>query len=321
VIPLHIERIGLALPPNTENAEELSKKIGRSADWIRRRAGVETRHISDLSMPELGAQAGLDALGDGPPPDLLINASGVAHQVLPDTSVFIQNAMGLSAIPSFSIHATCLSFIAALQCASGLLNQGFYRRILVVSSDLGSRGRNFEEAESAALLGDGAAAAVLTLPPEGIISGMHSFKMKTYPEGREFTAVRGGGTRLHPQNPATTAADNLFHMKGPAIFKMALRETPPIIDAVLKKAHLEKQDLQLVVPHQASGFGVEVYRRYGFSEKQVVDIVEKQGNCVSASIPMALAHAIQTRRLNRGDDFMLVGTGAGLSIAACILRF
>jgi len=321
VIPLHIERVGLALPAKTESAEELSHKIGRSADWIRRRAGVETRHISDVSMPELGAKAGLDAVGDGPPPDLLINASGVAHQVLPDSSVFIQEAMGLSGVPSFSIHATCLSFLAALQCASGLLNQGFYQRILVVSSDLGTRGRNFEEAESAALLGDGAAAAVLTLPPQGMTSGMHAFKMQTYPEGREFTAVRGGGTRLHPHNPDTKPVDNLFHMKGPAIFKMALRETPPIIDTVLKQAQLEKQDLELVIPHQASGFGVEVYRRYGFSDKQVVDLVAKQGNCVAASIPMALAHAVESKRLNRGDDFMLVGTGAGLSIAACILRF
>ena len=140
MIPIFIERMGLALPPTVETAAELAKKIGRSEDWIKRRAGVHERRISELSMPELAAKAGLDALGDGPLPDLILNASGVAHQVLPDTSVFIQEAMGFSGIPSFSVHATCLSFLTALQTASGLLNTGSYQRILVISADLGSRG-------------------------------------------------------------------------------------------------------------------------------------------------------------------------------------
>ena len=321
MIPIFIERMGLALPPTVETAAELALKIGRSEDWIKRRAGVHERRISALSMPELAAKAGLEALGDGPLPDLILNASGVAHQVLPDTSVFIQEAMGFSGIPSFSVHATCLSFLTALQTASGLLNTGSYQRILVISADLGSRGRNFDEAESAALLGDGAAAAVLTLPPAGSQSGIETFKMKTFPEGAELTAVRGGGTRLHPQNPETTPADNLFHMRGTAVFKMALRETPPLIDQSLEEIGIQKSDLKVVVPHQASGFGVEVYRRYGFSSDQVIDLVSTQGNCVSASLPMSLAQAISSGRLERGDRFMLVGTGAGLSIAAAILTY
>ena len=321
MIPLFIERMGLALPPTIETAAQLAPKIGRSEDWIQRRAGVYERRISELSMPELAAQAGRDAIVDGPLPDLILNASGVAHQVLPDTSVFIQEALGFSGIPSFLVHATCLSFMTALQTGAGLLNTGSYRRILVISADLGSRGRNFEEAESAALLGDGAAAAILTLPPEGSSSGVVTFKMKTFPEGAELTAVRGGGTRLHPQNPETTPADNLFHMRGTAVFKMALRETPPLIDQSLEEAGIQKADLKVVVPHQASGFGVEVYRRYGFSKDQVIDLVGTQGNCVAASLPMSLAQAIAMGRLERGDRFMLVGTGAGLSIAAAILTY
>ena len=191
----------------------------------------------------------------------------------------------------------------------------------MVSADLGSRGRNFDEAESAALLGDGAAAAVLTLPSERDTSGIVAFTMKTFPEGAELTAVRGGGTRLHPQDPRTTPADNLFHMRGTAVFKMALRETPPLIDQCLEEAGLQKSDLKIVVPHQASGFGVEVYRRYGFSEEQVIDLVGTQGNCVAASLPMSLAQAIAAGRLQRGDRFMLVGTCAGLSFAATILTY
>jgi len=162
---------------------------------------------------------------------------------------------------------------------------------------------------------------LLTAPPEKSTAGLLSFEMTTLPEGAEYTAVRGGGTRLHPENPATQKADNLFHMKGPAIFKMALREAPKVIDKCLEKAGINKEDLALVVPHQASGFGVEVYRRYGFSNEQVFDVVSEQGNCVAASIPLALATSLQKGQLQRGDLFMLVGTGAGLSVAAAILRY
>ena len=110
-------------------------------------------------------------------------------------------------------------------------------------------------------------------------------------------------------------------MKGTAVFKMALRKAPEVIDEVLAQAGIQKSDLKIVVPHQASGFGVEVYRRFGFSEEQVIDVVGQFGNCVAASIPMALAHAAQNERINRGDLVMLVGTGAGLSIAATVLRY
>ena len=191
--------MGIALPSTIQNADELASKLGRSARWIRERAGVETRHISQKSMPELAAEAANKVLQkSGETPDLILSASGVAHQVLPDNSVFVQKAMGLSGIPSFSVHATCLSFLTALQTAAGLINTQAYQRILVVSADLGSRGRNFEEPESAALLGDGAAAALLTAPPEKSTAGLLSFEMTTLPEGAEYTAVRGGGTRLHP---------------------------------------------------------------------------------------------------------------------------
>jgi 3-oxoacyl-[acyl-carrier-protein] synthase-3 len=320
MIPLRIEAIDLQLPPQIQTAESLAKKIGKSAEWIQQRAGVQERRIAQVSMPTLAAQAATKVFDRAHPPDLILNASGVGYQVLPDSSVFIQKALGLSGIPCFSIHATCLSFLTALQSAAGLLATHTYQRILIVSADLGTRGRNFQEPESAALLGDGAAAALVTLPIESN-SAILSHCMRSFPEGAEYTSVRGGGTRLHPQDARTTPADNLFHMQGKAVFKMALREAPSVINQALSQAGLEKSDLRLVVPHQASGFGVEVYRRFGFHSDQVIDVVGQFGNCVAASIPMALAHAVHNGLLTRGDKVMLVGTGAGLSIAATILRF
>ena len=111
----------------------------------------------------MAANAFTKANGNKEKPDLIINASGVPKQTLPDTSVFIQKELGYDGIPSFSVHSTCLSFIVALNTAVSLLATNSYKRILIVSSDRGTRGRNFNEPESSALLGDAAAAIYLSL--------------------------------------------------------------------------------------------------------------------------------------------------------------
>ena len=129
--------------------------------------------------------------------------------------------MGLDGIPSFSIHCTCLSFIAALHTASSLIQSKSYKRILIISSDRGTIGRNFEEPESASLLGDGAA-AVLVEPSDTMDRSQFLYHtMSTWPSGTKLTEVRGGGTRKHPLDPNTSRNDNLFSMDGPAVYKIA----------------------------------------------------------------------------------------------------
>ncbi|HIN19660.1 MAG TPA: ketoacyl-ACP synthase III, partial [Candidatus Marinimicrobia bacterium] len=105
---------GLYLPPTVETAEELARKINKTPQWIISRAGVKERRVSQIDVDEMGALAIKDAVGNKQKPDLIINASGVPKQVIPDTSVFMQKELGYSGIPSFSVHATCLSFIVAL---------------------------------------------------------------------------------------------------------------------------------------------------------------------------------------------------------------
>ena len=151
---------GLYLPPAVETAEELAPKINKTPQWIISRAGVKERRVSQIDVDEMGAIAARKALGSETP-DLILNASGVGKQVIPDSSVFIQKELGFEGIPCFSIHATCLSFLVALNTAALFIEQGAYNKILIVSSDRGTRGRNYNEPESAALLGDAAAAILI----------------------------------------------------------------------------------------------------------------------------------------------------------------
>ena len=319
---IKISGTGIYLPPRVENSEELVTKINKPVDWIHQKAGVFERRVSDIDVDKMGAIAGKEALNNGPPPDLIINASGVPKQTIPDTSTFFQKEMGFDGVPSFSIHCTCLSFIVALHTASSLIQSKSYKRILIISSDRGTVGRNFKEPESACLLGDGAAAVLVEPSDPKDHSQFLYHTMNTWPSGTELTEVRGGGTRKHPLDPNTSRNDNLFSMDGPAVYKIARKEVYRMLLKTLKETGLKRQSIDWVVPHQASKKAVEAYSTVGgFKKEKVLETVSRFGNCVAASVPMTLVMAIKNDQIKRDDLVMLIGTGAGLSAACSIFRY
>jgi 3-oxoacyl-[acyl-carrier-protein] synthase-3 len=311
----------LYAPSRVETAAELGPRIGRSEEWILTRTGVRERRISEEPIEVMAARAALSALGSGPAPDLIVNASVSARQLLPDTSVYVQEQLGLEGIASYTVHASCLSFLVALHNVAALVATGAYRRVLVVSAERSSANRNLAEPESAALVGDGAAAAVLEPTPRDEASALLGWRMTTWPKGAGFTEVRGYGLRRPVNDPQTRPEDYLFSMDGPSVYRMARRRVLELVQELLADHGLQPGDVDWVVPHQASGPGLELLPRLGFPAERVVNIVGQYGNCVAASIPMALAHLASSGRVRRGDRVLLLGTGAGLGVAGALLRW
>lgn len=318
-LQVEISGLGLHLPPTIETAEYLAPRIGRSAGWIRSRTGVNERRISHLDVAEMSADAGRQALGEGPPPDLLINCGLSPAQLIPDTAPFVLHALGLSGIPAWSIHATCLGFLVALQNATALLQTGAYGRILVVAAERGTMSRDLSDPGSAALIGDGAGAVLLTRPDQPH-KGILAQRLITLPEGRALAELRGHGSRKPPGHPDTRPEDNLFRMDGPRIYKLARKAVDEVVAHVLSEAGLGVTDIDLVVPHQASGPALMVLSRMGFAEDRVVNCIGRFGNCIAASLPMTLALARQEGRLREGQKVLLLGTGAGVSVGAAVLQ-
>ena len=316
-----ISGLGIYLPPKIEYSKDTALKINKDEKWIIKKTGVYERRVSDIDVDEMGAEAAKKALLNNQKPDLIINASGVPKQSIPDTSVFFQKALKLEGVPCFSIHATCLSFLVALRNAISLIDTDTYNRILIISADRGTLGRNFNEPESASLLGDGAASILIekTNSKESILK---YWKMHTWSSAADLTEVRGGGTRLHPQDFKTKPTDNLFTMNGPAIYKIARIKSYKMLLQTLKNNKLKKKDIDWIVPHQASGKAITAYHSIGgFKESKVVNIISKTGNCVAASLPIAFITAVQDHRIKKGDLIYFTGTGAGLSMASCLLKY
>ncbi len=317
MLPVRIERLSLKLPERVETAAELAPQVGRSEEWILSRTGVAKRHIHDGPVEELAAEA-VRGLSLEVPPDLLINASLTPRQLIPDTSCFVMRELGWSGFPSHSVHATCLSFLVALQQAAALLSAGVYERVVVVSAERGSICRDFDEPESAVLIGDGAAAVLLTRGDGA--QGLLGLRIETYPEGAELAELRGCGVYRHPNHAHTRPSDNLFHMRGPRLYRHAVPRVEALVKGLLAELHMSPQDIDLVVPHQASGPALAAIPRFGFDPSVIVNVVAEHGNCIAASMPMALAHASQQGRLTPGSRVLLLGTGAGLNVGAAILE-
>ncbi|MBN1757540.1 MAG: ketoacyl-ACP synthase III [Chitinispirillaceae bacterium] len=313
---------GIYIPPKVQTSAELSRLIGRSEDWIISRTGVVNRHIAEEPMDAMGAKAAHVALQNGPPPDCIINASTTPLQLIPDSSVFIQKELGLDGIPSWSVQATCLSFVIALNSAAALVQTGVYKRVLIVSSETGTPWRDLNEPESAALFGDGAAAVVIEPAPEGEQSRLCDWVMTTWPKGADSTEFRGAGSRRPPFiSDVTRPEDYLFHMKGPKIFRFAIPRAKEALEVLFKRNNLEIKDIDRLILHQASGKAIEQYVHYGFEREKVEKNLDEYGNCISASIPMTLALADRKGRLKRGDNLLIGGTGAGLSVAFALLKW
>jgi len=311
---------GLCVPDTIETAEDLSPRVGRSVNWIKSRTGVLERRVASEPSFVYGARAARQALGDGGPPDLVINASLTPYQLIPDTSVFLMRELGFEGTPSFSVHATCLSFLVALaHSVAPLLQVGTYKRILVVSAEIASICRDFDHPESAVLLGDGAGAAVFEWSDES--SGLLSFAMRTVPSGAELAELPGCGTHFPPEDPDTPVGSTKFRMNGPRIYRLATAHLTAAVLECLEPHGLALDEVDLCIPHQASGPALEAMRRANVAKGNLIDILGKYGNCIAAGIPMALHEAISTGRLQRGDRALLVGTGAGLHCAAALLEY
>lgn len=318
---LKVKSTALYVPPQVDTVVEIAALVGRSEEWIRSRTGVERRHRCEEPLEIFAARPALEALGDEKP-DLLIYASATPRQLIPDTSVFVARELGLSNIACHSVHSTCLSFLVALHTAAAYISCGAYHKILIVSAEVTSRSLRLEEPESAALLGDGAAAALLVPTPREEQSALLAWRFKTFPEAADLAQFPGAGMRHHPNAKDTISEHNQFTMNGPRIYKFAIPHIKEVISVVLESSNLTINDIRFVIPHQASGRGLDAALSFcGVPVEKVINIIAEYGNCVAASIPMALAAVHSQGKLQRGDHILLVGTGAGLSVGAAILRW
>lgn len=320
---------GKYLPSKKVASFEIDERFGKAIGWVKSKSGVEVRSfVEGETASEMAALAVHEAVKAAnielSQIDCIVSVSGTAEQPIPCNAALIQRQIGLSAsrIPCFDINSTCLSFVTGLDTISYLVSSGRYKYVLLVASEVASVGLNWSAQENAMLFGDGAAAVIISSSAKQEPSKILAGHMETFSEGAHFTEVRGGGTKIHPNDSRAKETDFLFHMDGKAVFKLSSKYLHTFMERLLTEAGCTLHDIDLVIPHQASGMAMRILRnKLGIAEEKFMSIIHNHGNTIAASIPMALHEAIQQGKLVRGQRVMLLGTSAGLSIGGMIFDY
>jgi 3-oxoacyl-[acyl-carrier-protein] synthase III len=297
---------GIAVPDKVVTNDDLSARLDTSDAWIRERTGIVERRIGGTTS-ELAVEAGRAAIvrADLQPQDidLLVLATTTADAIVPATSATVQDALGTSG-GAFDINAACSGFVYALVAAHGMVLAGA-KRVLAIGSETLSRITDWDDRSIAILVGDGAGAVVLeaTDGPSELLS----WDLGANGALRHLLKCDHGG---------------YLYMNGKEIFRHAVHAVVSSSEAALSRAGLTAADVDLFVPHQANARIITAAsQRLGIPEDRCVVTIDRYGNTSSASIPLALADALETGQLQPGALVLLSGFGGGMTWASAVLRW
>lgn len=322
--PVGIIGTGKYVPERILTNQDLEQMVETNDEWIVTRTGIRERRLassaeatSDLALEASKraiAAAGLTAEDI----DLIIVATITPDMFFPSTACLLQDKLGAKQAAAFDLSAACSGFIYGLATASSMISSGMYNHILVVGAETLSRITDYTDRNTCILFGDGAGAVVLGEVAEG--RGFRSFELGADGGGGELLKVSGGGSRLPASADSLEAKQHYIYMAGNEVFKFAVRIMGSAAEDALSKAGMTKEDVDLLVPHQANIRIIQsALNRLNLPEEKAMINLDKYGNMSAASIPVALAEAVEQGRVKEGDCLVFVGFGGGLTWGASVL--
>lgn len=331
-----IEAIEFMLPARSETTDDLEQ---RRPDWssakLAERTGVHARRLAteDECVSDLAVSAArklFDERGYTTSDfDFVLLCTQTPDYMLPTTACLVQERLGLpKTVGALDINLGCSGYIYALGLAKGLIESGQATRVLLITADTYAKLAHEDDKSVRSLFADGAAATAVGGSPTEAIG---PFLYGTDGSGAEELIVPMGGMRepfgceqppeITDRHGNTRSARNIY-MNGKAIVNFSLREVPPAVHGLCDKAGIGLDDVDAIVPHQASAKVLDgVRRKLEVDEDRFLVYMRDIGNTVSSSIPIALACAHADGRLKPGARLMLVGFGVGLSWGATLIRW
>lgn len=325
--PAVIASVGTNIPSNILSNQDLEKMVNTSDEWIRERTGIIQRRIApaEIATSDLAFGAAQKAvLSAGITPDdldLIIVCTATPDMIFPSTACIIQDRLSAAKAAAFDLSCGCTGFMTGLTMASHSVSSGNYETVLVVGAETLSRIVDWEDRNTCVLFGDGAGAVVVRQgKKQG--EGVLSFLMGADGSGGKFLCVPGGGSRTPASHESVDQRLHYMKMNGKEVFKFAVKITEEAAKAVLDAAGYHLEEVDLFIFHQANIRILEAAaKRLGVPMEKVFVNVDRYGNTSSASIPIALGEAIDTKRLLPGHLVAMVGFGAGLTWSAALVRW
>jgi 3-oxoacyl-[acyl-carrier-protein] synthase-3 len=327
-----IKAVGHYVPENVVTNNDLVQHMDTTDEWITQRTGIKERRFftegkdTVSSMGANAARMALERAGVAASEiEMIVFATLSPDYNFPGSGVLLQRELGLPGIPCIDVRAQCSGFIYGLSIADQYIKTGAYKTILLVGSEIQSnvmeisdRGRGM-----AVIFGDGAGAAILQSTTEegrGVLS-THIHADGVYAE--KLTVPHPGSNRkARITHEMIDDGSMLPYMDGPFVFKNAVVRFPEVINEALTHNNLTKEDIDLLIPHQANlRISQAVQEKFGLSDDKVFNNIQKYGNTTAASIPLALSEAWEEGRVKPGSLICLAAFGAGFTWGSALVRW
>lgn len=317
---------GSYLPERVLTNDDLEQMVETSNEWIVKRTGISERRILDENVPaySMGIEAAKRALEDSKlhpeDIDLIILATESPDYMSPSTACIIQGAIGASNATAFDLNAACTGFIYGLVTAQQFIANGVFKHALVIGCEGLSKVTDWKDRNTCVLFGDGAGAVVLGEVEEsyGILN---SFLGSDGSSGMNITIPNLHITEAEKEKRPNGKFNSIW-MDGTEVFKFAVKAMSSATLRVLDALNLKVEDIDYIFPHQANTRIIDgAIKKLGITDEKLHYIIHKYGNISSASIPVALDEANKEGKLKKGDNFVLVGFGGGLTWGSVALKW
>ncbi len=310
---------GKCTPPAVLTNHDLESVMETSDEWITTRTGIKERRITHTETSDMAAVAGHQAIAAaGLEPgdmDLLILATCTPDRIIPSAASYVQAKVGATRAACLDINAACTGFVYGLGVANAMIATGAASKVLLIGAEKLSTLLDIEDRSTAVLFGDGAGAVVLE-PAVGD-DGVLALNLGTDGALADILTVTGFGT----ETLGADGTDFSLSMDGPEVFRNAVVQMGEAAARAVADAGLDLEDVDVLIPHQANTRIIDATaRRMKLSPDKVYVNIAGYGNTSAASIPIALAEALESERIRPGANMVFVAFGGGLTWGAACVR-
>ncbi|HEV7809617.1 MAG TPA: beta-ketoacyl-ACP synthase III [Candidatus Limnocylindrales bacterium] len=322
----HVTGWGRYAPAHVLTNADLEKIVDTSDEWIRSRTGIRERRVAaaNETTASMGAVAGLRAIHTaGIQPDdidLILLATLTPDYWMPSTAALVKEAIGNTRATAFDVMAACSGFVYAFATAQAYIQAGLAKHVLVIGSELLTRFLDYTDRSTCILFGDGAGAVVLSASDEP--GGALGVEMTTEPQGAYMIWLPAGGSKAPPSAETIARGEHFVRMEGNQTYRFATKTMATTALESIRRSGLQPSDIDLFIPHQANVRIIEAVAK-GLDlpmDKMFVNL-DKYGNTSAASVPIALAEAVNEGRVEVGDNVTIVAFGAGFTSGAVTIEW
>src|SRR6188472_3326800 len=309
---------GMYAPQRVLTNQELERVVDTSDEWIVQRTGIRERRIAapnetTATMSAIAGKRAIAVAGLQPNDiDVILVATLTPDYWMPSTGALVKEAIGNTRAAAMDVAAACSGFVYAYSVADAYLRSGAFKNALVIGAETLSRFLDYSDRSTCILFGDGAGAVVLSASDEP--GGGLGIEMTTEPQGAYMIWLPAGGAKSPPSAETIARGEHYVRMEGKETYRFATRTLATTALTSIEKAGLTPSDIDLFIPHQANIRIIEaVANVLDLPMERMFVNLDKYGNTSAASVPIALAEAVDSGRIKVGDKIVLVAFGAGLT--------